>query len=596
MAGGQGSRLRPLTCDRPKPMVPVLNEPVMAHLLRLLARVGVEEVIVTLHPMPEMVQERFGDGREFGLRVRYLVEPHPLGTAGSAARALPWLDGTFLVVSGDAFTDIPLQQAVRFHRERGAVATLVLRRVEEPGEYGIVATDPAGRVARFQEKPCRAELFSNQANTGIYVLQPEVLAGLPEGRPVDFSQELFPRLLQEGAALYGWVAREGYWNDVGTPEQYRQTHLDVMARWVEQGAEGVRVGPGCRVAPGAKLVPPCQLGPGCEVEDGAEVGPFACLGPQCHVGRGASVRHSVLWQGCWVGPAAEVRGAVLADGVVLGRAARGFEGAVLGRDCRVEQGGVVGPGVRLWPGKQVEAHERLTRWVVWAGSPLRPAVGPLGVRGLANASLPPELALGLAGAFAGRLAPGTAVVVAHSGQAAARTLAWAAGCGVSAAGCAVLWVDACAAAVARMAVRAAGAGGGVYVAQGGEGGGDGQGGAGREDGECTLMLWDGQGLELAPPELRAVEQAFRLQEWRRSGPEGMGELHSAFALQARAQELYLAALQRWCGRLLEAWDAGGPAGEGAAPAQASRRAAGEGRPRDGEPVVAVEPAGAGPAA
>ena len=614
MAGGQGSRLRPLTCDRPKPMVPVCNEPVMAHILRLLARGGMDDVVVTLHPMPEVVQEYFGTGEGFGVRLRYLVEDDPLGTAGGVARARPYLDGTFVVVSGDAFTDIDLAEAVRFHQSRGALATLVLKAVADPGEYGIVITGADGRIRRFLEKPGRGEVFSDHANAGIYVLEPEVLDRVEPGRPVDFSQDLFPALLEAGEPLYGWLAPSGYWSDIGTPEQYRQTHLDVMAGW---GADqAVRVGPGCRIAPTARLIAPCLLGPGCEVEEGAEVGPFACLGEGCHVGRGATVRQSVLWKGCWLGPGAEVRGAVLADGVVLGRAARVFEGAVLGRRCRVGERAVVGPGVRLWPEKQVEELEELSRPVVWSGTALRPVVGPLGVWGEANVSLTPEVACGVGGAFGGRLAAGSRVVVAHSGGAAARGLAWAAAAGVSSAGCHVVWLDAAPAGVARQAVRLA-AQGGIYVSVAGEGvsvTGDGSdaGGAGRPDGGAAspggggraggsagagmarLRLWDARGLELGAREARSVDSAFRREEWRRAGAGGVGDIRSAFELHAQARSGYLAALRRWCEELVEAWAAAAPALlADVHPADPSRRGL---RPGPHAVGVAVgEPAAPGPA-
>ena len=570
MAGGQGSRLRPLTCDRPKPMVPVCNEPVMAHILRLLARSGLNDVLVTLHPMPEVVQEYFGTGEDFRVRLGYLVEEQPLGTAGGIAQARRLVDDTLVVVSGDAFTDIDLAEAVRFHKSRGAAATLVLKAVCDPGEYGIVITDADGRIRRFLEKPGRGEVFSDHANAGIYVLEPRVLDRIEPGRPVDFSQDLFPALLAAGEPLYGWLAPSGYWSDIGTPEQYRQTHLDVMGAWPAEQA--VRVGPGCRIAPTARLIPPCLLGPGCEVEDGAEVGPFACLGEGCHVGRGASVRHGVLWKGCWLGPGAEVRGAVLADGVVLGRAARVFEGAVLGRRCQVGEGAVVGPGVRLWPEKQVEEFDQLSRPVVWNGMALRSVVGPLGVRAEANAGLTPEAACGVGGAFAGRLAAGSRVVVAHSGSAAARALAWAAAAGVSSAGCHVSWLDAAPVGVARQAVRLAGQGG-IYVSVGwtptglaGVAGASDRGGLGDPAGRrargdegdpevARLLLWDARGLELGAREARSVDAAFRREEWRRAGAGGMGDMGSAFELRAQARSAYLLALRRWCQELVEAWAA-----------------------------------------
>ncbi|MEW6048450.1 MAG: NDP-sugar synthase, partial [Bacillota bacterium] len=227
MAGGQGSRLRPLTCDRPKPMVPILEWPIVAHIVLLLARAGVREALTTLHPMPDQVIDFFGDGAAWGLSIRHLVEEEPVGTAGSVARARAFVDGTLVVISGDALTDLQLEPVVRFHRERGSAATLVLKAVSDPSEYGIVVTGQDGRVTRFLEKPARGQVFSDHANTGIYVLEGCVLDRIPRDRPFDFSKDLFPQLLRDGEPVFGYVT-DSYWSDIGTPEQYRQAHLDVL--------------------------------------------------------------------------------------------------------------------------------------------------------------------------------------------------------------------------------------------------------------------------------------------------------------------------------------------------------------------------------
>ena len=543
MAGGQGSRLRPLTCDRPKPMVPVLNRPIMEHIVELLARSELRDVLVTLHPMPETVQQHFGSGEAWGVRLQYLVEESPLGTAGSVARARALVDDTLVVVSGDALTDVDLAEAVRFHRRRGALATLVLRPVGDPSEYGIVVTDPDGRVRRFLEKPGRGEVFSDHANTGIYVLEPEVLNRIEPGRPVDFSKDLFPALLAAGEPVYGFVTR-AYWSDIGTPEQYRQAHLDVLERGLARilpehpaRGPGIWVGEGARISPGARLLAPCRIGPRCDVEAGAEIGPFACLGPGCQVARGATVRHSVLWSGCHLGPGAEVRGCVLADGVVVGRGARIYEAAVVGRRCRIGEGAVVGPGVRLWPDKQVDPFAHVSRPVVWSGSVSRTVVGPAGVRGLANSELTPEMACGVAGAFASTLPPGTPVVVAFAGAEPARALAWAAGAGVASAGCPVLWLGRASAPEARLAVQqAAASAAGLYVGVGREP---------EEEGTARLRLWDGRGVEIGSKQAREVDGAFRREEWRRASPQSVGAIRPAPQLREAARQLYLSRLAGW---------------------------------------------------
>jgi len=215
MAGGSGTRLRPLTCDLPKPMVPVLNRPIAEHILNLLKRNSITEVIATLHYLPDVMRDYFQDGSEFGVEMTYAVEEaQPLGTAGCVKNLEELLQETFLVISGDSITDFDLQKAIAFHREKQSKATLVLTRVPNPIEFGVVITDKEDRIQRFLEKPSSSEIFSDTVNTGTYILEPEVLKYLPKNEESDFSQDLFPLLLEIGAPMYGYVA-EGYWCDVG---------------------------------------------------------------------------------------------------------------------------------------------------------------------------------------------------------------------------------------------------------------------------------------------------------------------------------------------------------------------------------------------
>lgn len=214
MAGGEGSRLRPLTCGRPKPMVPVLNKPIMTHIINLLKEHGFYDIGVTLQYQPQAIRDYFGNGSEYGVNLQYFVEETPLGTAGSVKNAAGFLDETFVVISGDALTDLDLSRALEFHREQGALATLVLTRVDCPLEYGVVITEKDGKITRFLEKPGWGEVFSDTVNTGIYVLEPDVLDYFAPGRMFDFSKDLFPLLLREKKPLFGLVL-SGYWCDIG---------------------------------------------------------------------------------------------------------------------------------------------------------------------------------------------------------------------------------------------------------------------------------------------------------------------------------------------------------------------------------------------
>ena len=219
MAGGEGTRLRPLTCDCPKPMIRLMDRPLMQYALELFRRHGITRIAATLGYLPDAIPDRFGDGGDFGVELRYFTERTPLGTAGGVRRARTFLDETFVVLSGDGVTDLDITRAASFHRAKGALATLVLKHADNPMDYGVVDVDADGRVRSFHEKPDWSDVLSDAVNTGIYILEPAVLDRIPADRPCDFGHELFPRLVAEGLPVYGYVT-EDYWCDIGDTRAY----------------------------------------------------------------------------------------------------------------------------------------------------------------------------------------------------------------------------------------------------------------------------------------------------------------------------------------------------------------------------------------
>src|SRR5919199_1465745 len=319
MAGGKGTRLRPLTSKQPKTMVPIVNTPCMEHIVNLLKDHGFEDILATLEFMPEVIQEYFGDGSGWGVRMEYSVEEEPLGTAGSVKFAEDWLTERFVVISGDALTDVDLGEAVAFHEERGAEATLVLKEVEDPSEFGIVMVEDDGRVSGFLEKPDEEEVFSHTANTGIYILEPGVLKDIPEGQEYDFAEQLFPKLLEDGRPMYGYVM-EGYWEDIGNIEQYMGAQKDVLDGRVrgvrppgERLQEDVYVGRDVRVDED-QLEGPVVLGDNVWLSSSARVGPYSVLGPNVSVEVGASVERSTRGEGSSFGGGAGPYGGLIGRG------------------------------------------------------------------------------------------------------------------------------------------------------------------------------------------------------------------------------------------------------------------------------------------
>jgi NDP-sugar pyrophosphorylase family protein len=333
LAGGEGTRLRPLTLSTPKPVVPVVDRPFLRHQLDLLATAGVREIVFSVAYRPERVEAVFGDGSAFGVRIRYAVEDSPLGTGGAVRNALPLLDERTIVLNGDVLTDVDLPAVVARHEAEGASASIVLTPVDNPSAYGLVETDPSGRVLRFLEKPKPEEITTDTINAGIYVLETRVIDLMPAGVNHSIERGFFPALLARGDLVLGPVHR-GYWIDIGTPEKYLQVHRDILSGRFAVSLDGAPRGAGfvhaaARVSAGTVLDGAFYVGPGCEVEAGARLGPGTVLVADVRVRKGADLRDCVLWPGAEAGADCQVEGSLIGPGVRLGSHSR-LRHAVLG--------------------------------------------------------------------------------------------------------------------------------------------------------------------------------------------------------------------------------------------------------------------------
>ena len=339
LAGGEGTRLRPLTLSLPKPVVPVVDRPFLRYQLDLLGRVGVEDVVFSIAYQPDRVRAVFGDGARLGKRIRYAVEETPLGTGGAVKNAEPWLDDTTIVFNGDVLTDVDLPAVVDLHRRTRSAATLVLAPVPNPAAYGLVETGPDGRVRRFVEKPDPSQITTDTINAGIYVLDTTTLGLMPPAVNHSIERRFFPELLARGDRVSAHVHR-GYWIDIGTPEKYLQVHRDILGGRFPVALDGHERAGGwvhaeAAVDEGARLEAPFYVGPRCRVAAGARVGPGAVLTAGVTLAPGAHVADSVLWEGTGVEREARVRGALLGHDVEVGERAAVGPGAVLGQGTRI---------------------------------------------------------------------------------------------------------------------------------------------------------------------------------------------------------------------------------------------------------------------
>ncbi|MCY9763830.1 sugar phosphate nucleotidyltransferase [Paenibacillus alvei] len=418
MAGGKGTRLRPLTLGTPKPMVPLLNRPCMEYIIELLKRYDIHQIAVTVQYLPEIIRNHFGDGSKYGVQLHYFEEDIPLGTAGSIKNAETFLNETFVVISGDALTDFNLRQAIHYHKEKQALATIVLTQVSLPLEYGVVMTDEEGRVSRFLEKPSYGEIFSDTVNTGIYVLEPEILNWIPERESYDFSLQLFPRLLEQQQRLYGYTA-SGYWSDIGNLQQYRQTQFDMLDRRVDlhiQAAEpmpGLFVEHGVRLPSRIRLSGPAYIGSDSILHPSCSIGPYTILGSGNIVFPKSSVTRSILWNGNRIAKHCDIEDAILLHRTVIGSDVHIQEGAVVGSGCTIGDKSHIRSQVKLWPNKEIEAHSIVNSTLIWGNAAAALFKGSK-ICGSPNRELTPEFIGKLACAYGSILNHEASIVLASS--------------------------------------------------------------------------------------------------------------------------------------------------------------------------------------
>ena len=336
LAGGQGTRLRPLTIHTPKPIVPIFNRPFLHYQLDLLRQVPeIDEVILSLNYQPRRIEEVFGDGGEIGLKIRYVVEPAPLGTAGAVKYAGDRLTESVVVFNGDVLTEVDLGAVIALHRERRARATIVLTPVENPTAYGLVETDAAGNILRFLEKPKAEDVTTNNINAGIYVLEPDTFDRIPGNVPWSIERSYFPSLIERRETFTAYLYR-GYWIDIGTPEKYLQVHRDIMdgrfaaVPFRDLVAPRIALAPSARIEQGASIEGPCFVDEDVLVKARARVGPYSVIGRQSHIEEGAAIDRAIVWPNCRIGPEALVCNAVIGRHCHLGRCVTVNGGAVLG--------------------------------------------------------------------------------------------------------------------------------------------------------------------------------------------------------------------------------------------------------------------------
>jgi len=362
LVGGEGTRLRPLTYSTPKTMVPILNRPFLEHMLKYMKSHRIDDVVLALCYLPDHIKDYFGDGSGHGVKLTYVVEDSPLGTAGAVKNVAQHLDETFFIFNGDVFTDMNLTAMLETHRKKSAKATIALTSVDDPTMYGVVETDSNGRVKRFIEKPKREAVTTNTINAGTYILEPDLLDYIPANQSYMFERGLFPLLLERGDPFYSFNSH-GYWIDIGTPEKYMQVNNDLLAGDITTEFPGsaysrnVWTEAGCNIHPKAKLDGPVVIGRNCVIEAQAHIKGPVVIGPNCSIGAGSLVEKSIVWHNVKIGKGAKLQQCIIADAVSIGEGCDIAEGCIIGNKVFMGRNTKLAPDTKIMPGETLTASQ-----------------------------------------------------------------------------------------------------------------------------------------------------------------------------------------------------------------------------------------------
>lgn len=518
MAGGFGTRLRPLTCNIPKPMVPLANKPIMEHIVSLLKKHGIKDLVVILYYQPETIMDYFGNGEKFGVHITYVTATQDFGTAGSVKNAAKHLTNEpFLIISGDVLTDFDLSDIIKFHKGKKAQVTITTTQVANPLQYGIIIIDSkTGEINRFLEKPSWGEVFSDTVNTGIYLLEPEVLEHIPVDEMYDFSKDLFPKLLAANSPLYGYIAK-GYWRDIGNLTEYRLSHYDILNQQVKltipgDRKDGVWLDTGTMLGEEVSLEEGVIIGKNCSIGEGVKI-INSCIGNNCIIEENSTITNSILWDGVHTGIACELRESVVGKGTHIKRGSSLNEETVIGDGCVIGSDCILRTNVKMWPFKIVEDGATLSTSLIWGEKWSRSLFGSRGIVGLANMEITPEFASRLGAAYGASFPKGADVIVSRDSHKASRMINRAIMSGILSVGVNVWDMGVVPLPVSRFQGNVLNAHGGLHIAR-----------ASYDPKLLEIRFFESSGLDLSPTKERAIEQLFYREDFRRVKIEETGSI------------------------------------------------------------------------
>lgn len=430
MAGGFGTRIQPLTHAVPKPMLPIANLPMMEHILNRLIEIGIDEVIILLYFKPDVIKNHFGDGSKWGVTIHYVLPDDDYGTAGAVGFAREHLDTTFMIVSGDLVSDFDLGAILAHHQSIDSKLTITLTSVENPLQFGVVIANEAGKIEKFLEKPSWGEVFSDTINTGIYVIEPEILEYIPKGDNYDFAKDLFPALMAKGIDLMSFSAT-GYWRDVGNPDSYREAYDDILNERLNFPIPGEKTaypdgtlhctGTECSIDASVEIIGNVVIGNNVTIGRGSKLNNVV-IGDDSIIGEECKLRNTVIWHNVELGKKAVMDNSVICDANRVGDNVTAKAGVILAQGCSVGKLATFEQDVTIWPDKEIQEASIVSNSVVW-GSRYKNSIFENGrVAGKSNVELSCEMATKLAEAFAAQLPVGSRVIVGRDHNKASRML------------------------------------------------------------------------------------------------------------------------------------------------------------------------------
>ncbi|MFA6431559.1 MAG: mannose-1-phosphate guanyltransferase [Candidatus Margulisiibacteriota bacterium] len=509
LAGGLGTRLHPLTINIPKPMVPVANQPLMEYVIYLLRKYKFTDITALLYHQPEVIKNYFGDGSKFGVKLNYYEAKDDYGTAGSVRMAVKGEKEPILVISADLVTDFNLEAALKFHEQKKSSATMILTRVADPIQYGIVIVGKDGKIKHFLEKPSWSQVFSDTVNCGMYILDPSILDYIPENKYFDFSQDLFPLILSKAEPIYGYIA-EGVWKDIGSLVEYGKVHLELFKDTKNLISDSAKISK-TAVLEGINII-----------GDGAVIGDKAILkgtsiGKNCEIGKGTYIEGSVLWDKVIVGKDARIEKAIIAKKSVIEDRCLIEGGVVIGEETHIEKDVNVKPFVKIWPNKVIEEGAVVSRSVVWRERWSKGIFGPFGVTGLCNVEMTPEFAASLGAAYGTVIGKGNYISTSRDSHKSSRMIYRALLSGVLSAGVNVSDLEMVPIPVNRFELKVLKSSGGLHVRK-----------SPYDNDVIDIKFFGNDGMDLASYKEKKIERLFFGEDYKRADINSVGELSFPF--------------------------------------------------------------------